>query len=556
MKKIAMTLIAVLLTAASASAAVTEIKVEKDFSNNSITINGKAAPSESVTFQILPEGITLSQFAQSSDKKDEIAFIYEDMADEKGDFSVTAKLKSAGKYNVFVASADVTVPATSREFAFYTASEYDAKIAALNAASTEADFISIAKANKEVLGFDEDINSIVSLDDILKRMYQNLGGKSLDSGECVKNTYIYRNSFAALALNNRKITSAYDYVKNIIEEDSTLKKYWEQYITDENLEKELFSRISGKNIGNISDLKTRIEEGLILTATKHPNGYMSLQGLYTDYRNVMGIANVSSSNLVYNSVASKDYTSIADLKKAYDSAVLSSSTSGSGGSGGGGGGGSSSISTGGGQTVTSGQTLGAVIANPQNTESAIPEVLPLLFKDLAKFEWAYPSISILYEAGIVSGMSEEQFAPAKQVKREEFIKMIVCAMELEPVTGYNFTDVDNNAWYAPFVYAAYENKLVNGISETEFGVSKDIKRQDMAVMIYNAIKARGYLPKEAELSFDDGDVIDDYAKEAVSQLVSLGIINGMGNNLFAPKENATRAQAAVIIERALKYLKQ
>ena len=76
---------------------------------------------------------------------------------------------------------------------------------------------------------------------------------------------------------------AYDYVKNIIEEDSTLKKYWEQYITDENLEKELFSRISGKNIGNISDLKTRIEEGLILTATKHPNGYMSLQGCNNQY---------------------------------------------------------------------------------------------------------------------------------------------------------------------------------------------------------------------------------------------------------------------------------
>ncbi len=550
MKKIALTLLAVMLTAASASAAVKEIKVEKDFSNNSITINGKAAPSESVTFQILPEGITLSQFAASSTKKDDIAFVYEDVADENGDFSVTAKLKSVGKYNVFVASADVTVPATSREIAFYTASEYDAKIAALNAASNEVDFVSIAKANKEALGFDEDINSIVSLDDILRRMYQNLGGKSLDSSECVKNTYIYRNSFAALALNNRKITSAYDYVKNIIDEDSTLKKYWKQYITDEKLEKELFSRISGKNIGNISDLKTKIEEGLILTATKHPNGYMSLQGLYTAYSNVIGISNVSSSNLVYNSVASKDYTSIADLKNAYNSAV-SSSSSGSGGGGGG-----SSVSIGGGQTVTSGQTLGAVIANPQNTSGAIPEVLPLLFKDLAKFEWAYPSISILYEAGIVSGMSEEQFAPAKQVKREEFIKMIVCAMELEQVTGIKFTDVDNNAWYAPFVYAAFENKLVNGISETEFGVSKDIKRQDMAVMIYNAIKAKGYLPKEAELSFDDGYAIDDYAKEAVSQLVSLGIINGMGNNMFAPKDNATRAQAAVIIERALKYLKQ
>ena len=55
-----------------------------------------------------------------------------------------------------------------------------------------------------------------------------------------------------------------------------------------------------------------------------------------------------------------------------------------------------------------------------------------------------------------------------------------------------------------------------------------------------------------ELNFDDVAEISDYAKDSVKQLVKKGIISGVGNNLYSPKSNATRAQAAQMIYKVIK----
>ena len=47
--------------------------------------------------------------------------------------------------------------------------------------------------------------------------------------------------------------------------------------------------------------------------------------------------------------------------------------------------------------------------------------------------------------------------------------------------------------------------------------------------------------------FADDAQISDYAKEAVYALRKRAIINGKENNLFAPFDNATRAEAAKVI---------
>ena len=45
-------------------------------------------------------------------------------------------------------------------------------------------------------------------------------------------------------------------------------------------------------------------------------------------------------------------------------------------------------------------------------------------------------------------------------------------------------------------------------------------------------------------------MISDYAEESISELYCAGIINGVGESIFAPTENCTRAQAAKIIYEA------
>lgn len=188
------------------------------------------------------------------------------------------------------------------------------------------------------------------------------------------------------------------------------------------------------------------------------------------------------------------------------------------------------------------------ISAPQNTKH--PEIA---FRDLDNYGWAVHQIRALAAAGVVNGVSEYAFAPGDMVTREQFVKMLVEAFNLEGTSEITFTDADKNEWYYPYLQTAFANKIVNGVSETEFGVSQPITREQMATMVYRVI-THLELPMNMALHiFDDDAEISDWAKAAVGSMGANGIINGVGNNMFAPLENAERAAAAVLIYNVMKF---
>ena len=70
----------------------------------------------------------------------------------------------------------------------------------------------------------------------------------------------------------------------------------------------------------------------------------------------------------------------------------------------------------------------------------------------------------------------------------------------------------------------------------------------MAVMVYKAIQIKQLaLARSEAAAFKDEASIANYAKQAVEAIQGAGIIKGVGNDEFAPKKNASRAEAAVII---------
>ena len=64
----------------------------------------------------------------------------------------------------------------------------------------------------------------------------------------------------------------------------------------------------------------------------------------------------------------------------------------------------------------------------------------------------------------------------------------------------------------------------------------------MAAIVFRAMKNIEAI-ENPEL-FADDELIASYAKDAVYALKTAGIINGMGDNLFAPGGTVTRAMAA------------
>ena len=186
---------------------------------------------------------------------------------------------------------------------------------------------------------------------------------------------------------------------------------------------------------------------------------------------------------------------------------------------------------------------------------AIPAEITL--KDIYEATWATDSIEALAAREIVKGVSADAFLPMKEVTRAEFVQMIVETFDLESEAVINpFSDVVAGEWYEKAVLTAYELGIIKGKPDGTFGVNEKITRQDMAVITYSALKVAGIniTANSGSVVFGDDMAISAYAKEAVSAMQRAGIINGMPGNIFAPKDTANRAQAAVILAKLLEEL--
>lgn len=176
---------------------------------------------------------------------------------------------------------------------------------------------------------------------------------------------------------------------------------------------------------------------------------------------------------------------------------------------------------------------------------------PVSFKDVKSSHWAYEAIMSLAEDGVVSGGENNYFNPNSNIKREEFIKMLLLAFNIE-IGDYknDFKDVDRAAWYRLYVSTARYHKITVGDENGNFGVGSEITRQDMAVMICRVAGLSN--SSSASNTFADDAQIAEYAKNAVYSLKAKGILNGKGENKFAPLDTATRAEAAMLLYRISK----
>lgn len=216
---------------------------------------------------------------------------------------------------------------------------------------------------------------------------------------------------------------------------------------------------------------------------------------------------------------------------------------------------------------TTGSTIGSTTPNITIKSGEITPPIPLgkpqlqriTFNDLGSVEWAAEAIHNLAEKGIVSGNLTGQFIPNDLVTREEFIKMLVLAFGLlDKNSDMAFKDVSKESWYYPYVASAYKAGITDGIGDGNFGVGRHLTREEMAVLSFRVATTHGIqLTGEFEsINFGDNAEISGYALDAVTVMQRANIINGIGNNLFAPKDNSTRAQAAKILYHFLELLQK
>lgn len=216
----------------------------------------------------------------------------------------------------------------------------------------------------------------------------------------------------------------------------------------------------------------------------------------------------------------------------------SPSVGGGGSSGGGGGGGYSGGGSSSGGSYTGGTT---------STET---------FVDLGNYAWAKDSIYTLKNKGIISGVSANEFAPANNIKRGDFILILTRMLGISHEFSENFVDVPAGSYYYNAIGSAKAGGIANG-NNGYFMPEDSITRQDLIVLAYRAFCAMGYISETNDLTvldtFADKDQISDYAKTAMASMVNSGIIKGSDGNVN-PLGYATRAEVAVMCARMLNLM--
>ena len=113
----------------------------------------------------------------------------------------------------------------------------------------------------------------------------------------------------------------------------------------------------------------------------------------------------------------------------------------------------------------------------------------------------------------------------------------------------NIRQTEPDKYYYNYVGLAKEAGIVNGYGDGKFGPENLCTREELMVMVANALAQTGIdITADAAVldKFADAEDVADWAKPYVAYLVSAGIVNGADGNINS-KAYITRAEVAVIM---------
>ena len=115
------------------------------------------------------------------------------------------------------------------------------------------------------------------------------------------------------------------------------------------------------------------------------------------------------------------------------------------------------------------------------------------FPDVDENDWFYDEVVYVYENGLMNGVENNQFAPNTATNRA-MLATILYRLAGEPAVSGDlpFTDVAAGTWYTDAVLWAAQNGIVNGLGENTFAPMNTLTREQLVTMLYRYAEAEGY----------------------------------------------------------------
>ena len=182
------------------------------------------------------------------------------------------------------------------------------------------------------------------------------------------------------------------------------------------------------------------------------------------------------------------------------------------------------------------------------------------FSDLVDNSEYTEAAEFVTQSGIMSGVSETQFAPELAATRAMAVT-VLWRLEGCPVVNYeiSFEDVEVESWYCEAIRWAVSAGIVNGYSGDLFAPHDRITREQLAVVMWRYAKSENADVSIGEstniLSYEDVFSVSDYAVPAFQWTCGSGIMSGNTISTLAPDEQVSRIYFASVLHKYSQNIK-
>ncbi len=153
------------------------------------------------------------------------------------------------------------------------------------------------------------------------------------------------------------------------------------------------------------------------------------------------------------------------------------------------------------------------------------------FKDVPAGYWDIQEIDRITEAGIMNGVSDDEFQPKRYVTRAEYAASIIKAIKQENIqvqNAYAFDDINNSHWAWKYVIRALDLDILKPVSDSYFYPNEYVTRDEIITFMVNILKSEHITKKEAlvalQNAYADFDDIPDWFKVTAGKAEVLGVI--------------------------------
>lgn len=170
--------------------------------------------------------------------------------------------------------------------------------------------------------------------------------------------------------------------------------------------------------------------------------------------------------------------------------------------------------------------------------------------DDAQGHWAEAAIDRWSDAGVVSGVGNNDFDPEGEMNRAQAASVFSELLQLTDEADIsNFTDIPDNAWYAGHIAKCVDVGIMAGMSDTTMEPETTLSREMFFTMFAQAMGIER--EETSDVQFSDSGETSSWAVGYINALANRGFISGMGDGSVEPLSDINRASVMALMNQAI-----